>query len=173
LFTTELNGGEHDVIAILFDMNKLFEEYIYRLLLRSRDEMGMDGVDFQYHKSRRFWESSTLNPAIVASVDQAGKKMNFVIDAKWKILRTSTPSDEDLKQVYVCNAYFGARQAILIYPSLGQQNKGKRSFVAIPNEREPPGTCEIYFANLFDESDHLDSSFAREIIAQTLSPRQH
>ena len=51
-YQPDLRAGGHDVLAILFDMNELFEEYVLRQLKRAAYGYGVE-VHGQY--SQRFW----------------------------------------------------------------------------------------------------------------------
>jgi 5-methylcytosine-specific restriction endonuclease McrBC regulatory subunit McrC len=46
-----INGGEH-MLALLFDMNKLWEEYVFRMLLRSK----RDDILVSSQNKQKFWE---------------------------------------------------------------------------------------------------------------------
>jgi 5-methylcytosine-specific restriction endonuclease McrBC regulatory subunit McrC len=42
----------------------------------------------------------------------------LVADTKWKVLRESSPADDDLKQMFVYNELFGAERSLLVYPAV-------------------------------------------------------
>jgi 5-methylcytosine-specific restriction enzyme subunit McrC len=167
-YAPDMSGGDENIVAVLFDMNKLFEEYVYRILLKESKQIGSQRVEIHYHRSSAFWGKSTLHPDILAIVDYAGEKRNYIIDTKWKIVSSSKPADEDLKQIFVYNRYFSSMHGVLLYPSTGQRNEGVKQFAAIPNQEGSTGGCETFFANLFDKSDHLDNRFAQDFISQIL-----
>ena len=107
--------GKH-VLALMFDMNKLWEEYVFVILRRSlREEYNVSA-----QKVKRFWESSlgtkVIRPDIVVS-DKSGKPV-CVLDTKWKCPAVGEPpSDADLKQMYVYHKYWKVESTALLYPS--------------------------------------------------------
>lgn len=106
----DIRGGSDHVLALLFDMNALWEKYIYVQLKKEEDE----SFKVREQVSRLFWQSKTIRPDIVVTVDGS----NIVLDTKWKALSYPIPSDDDLKQMYVYNHHFEAERSILLYPQV-------------------------------------------------------
>ena len=109
-YRPDIRAGTSKLIAILFDMNLLFEEYLYRQLMKSKSSQ----VNIHRQLSKPFWQRHQVRPDIV--VEWAGERM--VLDTKWRILSRARPSGDDLKQLYVYAHYFGAKKAILLYPDV-------------------------------------------------------
>jgi 5-methylcytosine-specific restriction enzyme subunit McrC len=113
-YRPDLIAGSYNSIAILFNMNQLWEEYIYRMLLKAKPK----GVEIYNQKSIRFWQSGlnvrTIRPDIIIK-SPIGK---IVIDTKWKNLHNnlSKISMDDLRQMYTYHDYFEANDCYLIYP---------------------------------------------------------
>lgn len=109
-YTPDISHGKNHVLAILFDMNLLWEEFIYRQLKKQQSE------HFQVSRQQQkpFWQRRYLRPDILLKM----KDKNVVIDTKWKVLKRVSPSMEDLRQMYVYSQYFGAEKSILIYPQV-------------------------------------------------------
>ena len=135
--------GKH-VLALMFDMNKLWEEYVFVILRRSlREEYNVSA-----QKVKRFWKSSfgtkVIRPDIVIS-DKSGKPV-CVLDTKWKCSAVGEhPSDADLKQMYVYHKYWGVKRTALLYPST--------------KDDELSGYFQSgYFAETPDNSDKLSCS---------------
>ena len=135
--------GKH-VLALMFDMNKLWEEYVFVILRRSlREEYNVSAQNV-----KRFWESSfgtkVIRPDIVVS-DKSGKPV-CVLDTKWKCPAVGEPpSDADLKQMYVYHKYWGVKCTALLYPST--------------KDDEQSGYFQSgYFAETPDKSDKLSCS---------------
>ena len=135
--------GKH-VLALMFDMNKLWEEYVFVILRRSlREEYNVSAQNV-----KRFWESSfgtkVIRPDIVVS-DKSGKPV-CVLDTKWKCPAVGEPpSDADLKQMYVYHKYWGVKCTALLYPST--------------KDDELSGYFQSgYFAKTPDNSDKLSCS---------------
>lgn len=117
-YRPDISIGNNHILALLFDMNDLWEEYIYRQLLMAAG----DEWDIGYQKQRNFWTSLELNvtkiikPDLVLKNKKTSKKV--IVDTKWKIPADNVPADSDLKQMFAYNEYWGSEVAILLYPSV-------------------------------------------------------
>ena len=109
-FSPDLRRGEDDVLAILFDMNVLWERFIYRILQRG---LGESGYKVSYQNAKKFWNTRLVKPDLVLETPQGEQ---VVIDTKWKLIRDGRPSDADLKQMFVYNLYWQTDRSILLYP---------------------------------------------------------
>lgn len=138
-YSPSLNQGNENLLTLLFDMNALWEEYIFRIL--QKHKTGEMEVFFQ--NSDKFWENKRIRPDIVLKTNDE----TFVIDTKWKIVEAYNPSDDDLKQMFVYNLHWKAEKTLLLYPKINQNdsnfgtfhfdNLGKKcklGFVDITNE---------------------------------------
>ena len=106
---------QNNVLALMFDMNKLWEEYIYVVLKRK-----LSNKVVRAQEGKQFWERKTIEPDIVI-YDQSGKKPLLVIDTKWKCPIDSSPNDADLKQMFVYHLYWHVSNTVLLYPDIGRQ----------------------------------------------------
>jgi len=109
-YSPDIRLGNCPVLAILFDMNQLFEQYIQQQLKKELDNTWQ----VQAQASKRFWANRNLRPDILLSHE--GK--NYILDTKWKILKRPSPSDEDLRQMHAYNHNFEASRSLLIYPNV-------------------------------------------------------
>lgn len=131
-YRPDIKGGSENVIAILFDMNKLWEEFVYR---RLKKEETIFNITVHRQQSANFWKadgsyrSKTIRPDIV--IKHADE--TIVLDTKWKILQDLTPSDEDLKQMFVYNLYWDCDRSVLSYPASSvNSNCGQYYDYALP-----------------------------------------
>ncbi|REE02225.1 McrC family protein [Marinoscillum furvescens] len=140
-YSPDIKGGNNDLFALLFDMNDLWEEYIYRQLLKS-------GIKVQYQNSMLFWETRLMRPDMVVS--HKGKK--YILDAKWKIVNDAQPSDEDLRQVFAYNIYWGVKNGFLVYPqtSLSPKTSPGRYQKVISDIGQL--TCQVVYFDVIDDS---------------------
>lgn len=106
----DIQSGREHVLALLFDMNMLWEKYIYVQLKKVEDE----GFKVRQQVSKLFWQHKHIRPDILLTIGDE----QIVLDTKWKALRYAIPSDEDLKQMYVYNHHFEAGRSILLYPQV-------------------------------------------------------
>ena len=79
------------MIALLFNMNELWEEY----MLKKLKEAAKPGVDILGNRYLPFWRRNRLEPDIV--IKSGGK--TYIVDTKWKTPGKKT-SIQDLRQVY-------------------------------------------------------------------------
>lgn len=107
-FAPNISSGSENMLALLFDMNSLWEEYILARLKQSEKEVIIYG-----QQSTTFWNGITIRPDIVI---ESGQK-KFIIDTKWKNINGSKPSTDDLRQMYVYNDYWKSDKAMLLYPA--------------------------------------------------------
>lgn len=139
-YSPSLNYGNDNLLTLLFDMNALWEEYIFRILQKHKT----DEIEVSFQNSDKFWENKRIRPDIVLKT----KDETFVIDTKWKIVEANNPSDDDLKQMFVYNLHWKAEKTLLLYPKTNQMdsnfgtfhfdNLGKKcklGFVDITNEQ--------------------------------------
>ncbi|MFJ1491213.1 McrC family protein [Capnocytophaga canis] len=111
-YSPSLNYGSEHLLTLLFDMNALWEEYIFRILQKHKT----DEMQLSFQNSDKFWENKSIRPDIVLKTNQE----TLVIDTKWKIIEANNPSDEDLKQIFVYNLHWKAEKALLLYPKIQQ-----------------------------------------------------
>jgi 5-methylcytosine-specific restriction enzyme subunit McrC len=141
----ELRGGLHEVFAVLFDMNVLWETYVGWLLRRAAPA----GCDVLLQESRPFWQprpgsARKVRPDMVLR-DRSASRFVLVADAKWKALEGGIPDDDHLKQMFVYNHLFQANQGVLIHPTASE---GQRRLSGTYLDRDHRcGTAEI---GLFD-----------------------
>jgi 5-methylcytosine-specific restriction enzyme subunit McrC len=107
-FAPNISSGSENMLALLFDMNNLWEEYILVRLKQSDREVTVYG-----QQSTHFWNGISIRPDIVIEKGQD----KFIIDTKWKNISYSKPSTLDLRQMYVYNDYWKSDKAMLLYPS--------------------------------------------------------
>jgi 5-methylcytosine-specific restriction enzyme subunit McrC len=110
----DVSRGNNDVLALMFDMNVLWEQFVYVSLRKHKPK----STTIHAQSSKYFWKPtsgsrSKIKPDIVLNRD---KEDRVVLDTKWKNLQGGGPSPEDLRQLFVYSQYFNARRVALIYP---------------------------------------------------------
>jgi len=155
-YSPDIRGGNHDVLAMLFDMNVLFEEFIFRQLKRLEYSENIEVIG---QPSRKFWinpkSSRNLRPDILIQKDGE----NIILDTKWKVLKRTSPSDNDLRQMYAYVNIFKATKSILIYPKVYDF----QNFVSGIFNQDDKLTCDLLFLNVIDE-DGLNRDIGLDIL---------
>lgn len=116
----KLQVGPTRLLALLFDMNDLWERYIGRLLRK----VAPPDVSVRLQDSRPFWKPAgsparSVRPDIIVRSAATDEPL-LALDTKWKTPPNGSPSDADLKQMFVYNELFGCPHAVLVYPAAGQ-----------------------------------------------------
>lgn len=115
----DLSKGRNDVLALMFDMNKLWEQFIF-MSLRKNNAFSITGQTSKYFWEPERGDRSKIRPDIVINKDSENC---VVLDTKWKNLGGINPSPEDLRQMYVYHEYYGAKKVALIYPGNSYESK--------------------------------------------------
>ena len=139
-YSPNLNSGNDNMLTLLFDMNKLWEEYIYRILQKHKPE----GYKVSFQNSDKFWEHKTIRPDIVIT----SKTETFIIDTKWKIVEANKPSDDDLKQMFTYNLHWEAEKSMLLYPKVNQEDSKYGEYYY----NELKKKCKLGFVSVLDGS---------------------
>lgn len=137
-----IRWGDQSLVAILLDMNLLFEQFIAQMFRRAKPAH----IRVWSQLSRNFWpaeaqEPRRLRPDIVLENQKTGEVV--VLDTKWKVPR-GRPALADVKQMYIYNEYFDSQRSILLYPrASSDQAVHSGSFIGRDHR------CETGFIELF------------------------
>jgi 5-methylcytosine-specific restriction enzyme subunit McrC len=154
----DISKGSNYVLALMFDMNQLWERFITKMMKRYLSEYYQ--VKAQSHKV--FWESAQsrkrLKPDILLiPKNEYGEKI--VVDTKWKSPQYFSPSDNDLRQIFAYNRLFDCQTGILLYPGMEKQITGTY-------EAEFGGKCTLQTINVLDHAGNL---ITNDLLLETLS----
>lgn len=170
-YSPDLRGGNEHVIAILFDMNVLFERFILIQLHRAASLFSDRKLRVAGQVSKKFWSTKTIRPDIVATFDSASIAESIVLDTKWKVPKDGQPADDDLKQMFTYNLHIGAQRSLLIYPRANfSQNERHSNFVnssALPDGYQH--SCGMCFVDLFDHAQRLRKDIGTELAQRILN----
>ena len=121
----DVSSGKNDGFSLLFDMNKLFEEYIGEIAKAT-----ITDVDVQLQTPQRYLlqkilhaDDKSFNQAFKVMPDVVGvnadKTIKWIIDTKWKLLDESKRRNVSQADVYQMIGYahcYDCNDVILLYP---------------------------------------------------------
>ena len=150
-YAPNISAGDEKMLALLFDMNNLWEEYV--LVKLKQEAAALQNVEVYGQQSKEFWQGITIRPDIVVKKDEK----YFVIDTKWKNIQNFNPSTQDLRQMYVYNDYWKSVRAMLLYPSETSVPPDFKHF------RQREHQCAVGRLNLI-ENGRLKQDIGKEIL---------
>lgn len=132
-------NGKNDVLALMFDMNVLWEKFVYKSLRKYKKSE----TTIRDQSPKFFWkpEGGSRSKIIPDIVVNLGNENCVVLDTKWKNLNGKNPSPEDLKQMYVYHQYYTAKRVALIYP--GDQSFKSGHYLNPKTRAEPEFKCSV------------------------------
>lgn len=164
-YSPNLNSGHNNMLTLLFDMNMLWEEYIYRILNKHKPT----NTKISFQNQSLFWKSKTRNklvrPDIIIEQEIDDNTEVFVLDTKWKIRDNNNPDDSDLKQMFVYNLHWKSSKGLLLFPRINQtDNYGDYSFIPANMSNNQ---CQLGFIDLLSPQGLKNSQIlASEIFAK-------
>lgn len=152
-YAPNIKSGSEQMLALLFDMNVLWEEYI---LIRLKQMANEKGFTVEGQNSKGFWKNISIRPDIVIQK----KNETFIIDTKWKNIDYSEPSTHDLRQMYVYSEYWVSKKAMLLYPS-NKLNIEQQDFTPFSNYKH---SCSLGKISIFDSENKLNEKIGNTIL---------
>ena len=151
-YAPNISSGSERMLALLFDMNSLWEEYI---LVQLKKACILKPYEILGQQSKSFWGNMTIRPDILI---KQGDTTKIVIDTKWKRIDSNKPSTNDLRQMYVYNEHWKSNCSILLYPGEKQEKIFHQPF------HHPKHSCGIMKMNVLDSNGKLDKTIGEKII---------
>lgn len=167
-FTPDLQYGTHHSFMLLVNMDALFEAFIYHQIKKVVTKYELK-VSKQVSKT--IWAESKIRPDILVYHKPSGKK--YVIDTKWKKLKTYQPAAEDLRQMFVYNHYFNASKGLLLYPAIYLKASKTEAFEKtekLSHEKNYyENYCAVGFIDVLDGKGKLNDKIGSEIIEMLIT----
>ena len=152
-YSPDISHGEDDMIALLFDMNRLWEKYIYKMLKSSED----DSYTVNFKESEHFWETRPLYPDLVI---RQGTKVT-IMDTKWRLAYPNKPKNDELKQMFAYNIYWNSQNAILLFPKTDYEDGEYGKF---HKGQEKGHHCKVAFIDVMNEKGDLNQDIGKQIV---------
>lgn len=150
-YAPNISSGDEKMLALLFDMNSLWEEYV--LVKMKKEALKIEDTEVYGQSSKEFWQGISIRPDIVVKK----KDEVYVIDTKWKNIGNFKPSTQDLRQMYVYNDYWKSVQSMLLYPSTKSVAPDFRNFKLRAHQ------CAVGRLNILKDGK-LDPAIGKEIL---------
>jgi len=157
-YAPNISSGSEKMLALLFDMNSLWEEYVVVRLKQAVQESS-EHIQVYWQNSKSIWNGITIRPDIVLEKDN---KVALIIDTKWKNIDDSNPSTHDLRQMYVYNEYWKSKRSLLLYPSNSNNLNNFKSFVQI--KEDPNHQCGLGRISILNNEGKLDESIGKHLV---------
>jgi 5-methylcytosine-specific restriction enzyme subunit McrC len=120
--STNISSKSFDSFSLMFDMNDLFEEFIYEFLRRNKDWFGIKNMQCEKPRKKIFSKPDkfTLKPDITINCD-SNNNCELIIDTKYKKLINDESKNYDVKsgdvyQMFAYSKYYECGDIILLYP---------------------------------------------------------
>lgn len=156
-YSPNIAAGNERMIAILFDMNQLWEEYMLKMLRKAAPAEW----EIQGHRQKAFWGSTILKPDIVLKKkDEEGNPKTYIIDTKWKV-PSKHSSIQDLRQLYAYARFWNSDSVMLLYPGNSDFNE-VHEFQ--DNLVEGKVKCHKTFVSVMNEAQVLNTLIGKEIL---------
>jgi 5-methylcytosine-specific restriction enzyme subunit McrC len=167
-FIPDIQFGTYPSFILLFDMDYLFEAFIYGQLKKVAHH---HGIQVYKQMSTAFWDTKKIRPDIVVYHKKSETK--YVIDTKWKKLRSHQPATADLRQMYVYNQYFGAQKGLLLYPAVYPLSIKNEAFEPPENIEkgvsQTENRCILGFIDILDNHGKLSRKIGTQVLQMLIS----
>ena len=158
-YSPDINHGQQKMIALLFDMNVLWEEHVLKSLKKHAINYLEENWEVTGQSSKTFYGSHrTIRPDIVLKKGDE----TIIIDTKWKRPNNKAASIEDLRQMYAYARFWNTNKVVILYPG-EQYDSGYKSY---PNHNDHPidhHQCKIAMVNV-TSNGVLSEDLAQDVI---------
>ncbi|MCR5886674.1 McrC family protein [Hymenobacter sp. J193] len=161
-----LRSGRTEAVALLFDMNTLFERYVARHLQRAAAKRQ---GHVQLQNTRVFWPGISIRPdlvlTLITGVKPAEISHTFILDTKWKLPMNYRPSSDDMQQIFAYCHLWKASHGVLLYPRAGKPPSEIRHRYSVSHwAPDVPIEGHAYFARVLGNGAVLNDNLGKEII---------
>lgn len=131
--SVDMSKHQFDNIALIWDMNILFEEFVFEFLKRNRESL--DIYDVKYQKGRRLLKSKDnqhyyANTFVDMFVIKEKGQSGIVLDTKYKV-KSGNLGDFDNADIFQVVTYcklHDSNNAVLLYPATDYTTRGDHAY---------------------------------------------
>ncbi|MEO8590245.1 MAG: restriction endonuclease [Flavobacteriales bacterium] len=164
-YAPDIKGGHMPLIGLMFDMNVLFEQFVYRVLRKAQPAFSEQQLTVRGQTRQKFWRNKTIRPDIVLEYTQGGASQKVIVDTKWKVPANGKPNDADLKQMFVYNVQFDAAKSVLLYPHVPSSTRYDGSYVNSVRLPRWEHLCCMEYADLFSDNGTIRPNAGNVILS--------
>lgn len=157
--SVDLSKNKLENITLIWDMNKLFEEFIFEIMKKSQNEWGWE---FVAQKGKRLLCGDTnkkRNTFVDIYCKRRSDGYSIIIDTKYKKLQSSDDfSNADVFQVSSYCLLHGAKHAILLYPRYDEEKPIIPDYCLNTEDKNYKinfKTINLKYGNLKDELENI------------------
>ncbi len=161
--SVDLSKNKFENITLIWDMNKLFEEFIFEIMNKNRNKLSCTLFSQRGRKLLKGDTNKKRNTFVDIMIEK-DKTDKIVLDTKYKKFATSNDfSNSDVYQVSTYCLLHGAKKAILLYPKYDKDFNLEYTL----NTDEKEQNCEIKFCTIDLKSQDLkkeESKIFKELL---------
>lgn len=180
--SVDMNQHKIKTISLLWDMNKLFEEFIFEFIRRNKDEINeeignkkIEGIKYQKGKRLLYCEQEKQyygNTFVDIFLETSNDKI--IIDTKYKINegKFGEFANSDIFQMITYETIHNSQNAILIYPTveINKENIHKYKLCEDKTSKEHYiSTATMYLGYNLQESKEFLIKRLSEILNQAIN----
>ncbi|MDB5267577.1 MAG: restriction endonuclease [Hymenobacter sp.] len=156
-------GGTTAAVALLFDMNRLFETYVAQQLRRAAVPLD---CRVETQSSRPLWHDVPVRPDVVLRLP-GGRTV--VLDTKWKLPATHRPAAADLQQLFAYCHLWRASHGLLLYPNPTTTGRLGAMRPYAPGHSAVDVHGHVVFADILGKEGKLNKQFGTELLQALLA----
>lgn len=161
-YSPDINQGQQKMIALLFNMNELWEEYVLRMLKKYSREHPEAGWKVNGQEFKEFYGSHrTIRPDIVLRKGNGENEKRYIIDTKWKRPKKKSASIDDLRQMYAYGRFWDSDKLMLLYPGNHYDSKYKDYHSEYDENRKHQ--CKVGMVSVLQDKT-LDLTIGEKVI---------
>lgn len=157
--SVDLSKNKVENITLIWDMNKLFEEFVFEIMKKSENEWGWE---FVAQKGRQLLCEDTnkkRNTFVDIYCTRSSDGYNIILDTKYKKLQSFDDfSNADVFQVSSYCLLHGVEHAILLYPRYDKEKPAIPDYCLNTDDKKYKinfKTVNLKYGNLKDELENI------------------